>query len=58
MGAPASLSGFLLGETVTVPVSGGTRRYEDLTERETAMSDLLERSCFQLLGFKRLPFVH
>jgi hypothetical protein len=58
MGMPASLSGFLVGETITVPVTGGTHHYEDLTEREAAMSDLLTRSCFRLLGVRRLPFVH
>jgi hypothetical protein len=58
MGTPAGLSGFLLGKTVTVPVSHGTHRYEDLSERKIAMSDLLGRSCFRLLGFQRLPFVH
>ena len=41
-----------------MPVSGGTHRYEDLTEREAAMSDLLTRSCFRLLSVRRLPFVH
>ncbi|TIX46283.1 MAG: hypothetical protein E5V36_02140 [Mesorhizobium sp.] len=59
MGQPAELSGFLRGETVTVPMSGSAmRRYEDLKERETAMSELLERSCFWLLAFQRSPFVH
>ncbi|AZO00707.1 hypothetical protein EJ066_28375 [Mesorhizobium sp. M9A.F.Ca.ET.002.03.1.2] len=58
MATPAQLSGFLLGEDITVPQGGGTHHYEDLTEREIAMSNLLGRSCLLLLGFRRLPFVH
>jgi hypothetical protein len=59
MGDSAWLSGFLRGKTVTVPMSGGgTRRYEDLTEREIEMSELLSRPCFRLLGLERSLFVH
>lgn len=59
MGDSAWLSGFLRGETVTVPMSGGaTRRYEVLTEREIDMSELLSRPCFRLLGLERSHFVH
>jgi hypothetical protein len=58
MGAPAQISKFLSGETVTVPVSRGTHHYEDIAERTKAMSDILSKSCFRLLGFRKLPFVH
>ena len=58
MGTPAMLSDFLTGIDVTVPESGGTHHYEDLAERETAMSNILRRSCFSLLSVRRLPFVH
>jgi len=54
----AQLSKFLVGEDVTVPAGGGAHHYEDLTERKRAMTDLLARSCFELLAFQRLPFVH
>ena len=57
-GAPAQLSGFLTGIDVTVPVSGNLHRYEDLVEREKAMSDILTNSCFALSGLRRIPFVH
>ena len=58
MGRAAKLSDFLTGIDVPVPVSGGTHHYEDLAERETAMSNILRRSCFSLLSVRRLPFVH
>ena len=58
MGRAAQLSGFLTGIDVTVPVSGGRHHYEDLAERETAMSNILRRSCLSLLSVRRLPFVH
>jgi hypothetical protein len=57
-GAAAALSGFLTGIDVTVPVTGGIHHYEDLAEREIAMSNILTNSCFGLLGLRRLPFVH
>jgi hypothetical protein len=58
MGTAAELSRFLTGINVPVPVSGGTHRYEDLAERQTAMSNILRRSCLSLLSVRRLPFVH
>jgi hypothetical protein len=57
-GSPADLSGFLKGINVTVPVTGGIHHYEDLAEREIAMSNILTNSCFGLLGLRRIPFVH
>lgn len=57
-GSEAALSGFLTGIDVTVPVTGGTHHYADLEERKARMSDILGRSCFALLGVRRLPFVH
>jgi len=58
MNEPAWTSPFLQGGDVTVPVTGGMQRYDDLTERKTALSKILDRSCFQLLAFEQLPFVH
>ena len=58
LGSPAALSPFLTGIDITVPVTGGIHHYEDLAERQTAMSNILTRSCFSLLGIRRLPFVH
>lgn len=58
-GSAAVLSGFLTGIDVPDPASlGPTHHYEDLTEREKAMSHILTSSCFGLLGVRRLPFVH
>lgn len=58
-GSPAALSGFLTGIDVTLPVPGTwPRHYDDLAEREAAMSRILTSSCVGLLGVRRLPFVH
>lgn len=59
-GTEAALSGFLTGEDVTVPVSGGLQQhYADLDdERVPAMQRILTTSCFGLLGVRRIPFVH
>jgi hypothetical protein len=57
-GAPAALSGFLTGIDVTVPVTGGIHHYADLAERELAMSNILNSSCFALAAVRRIPFVH
>ncbi len=57
-GSTAALSGFLTGIDVTVPITGGIHHYADLDEREIAMSNILTRSCFSLLGLRRIPFPH
>lgn len=58
-GTAAILSRFLTGFDMTpVPVFGGTHHYEDLAERQAAMSTILTTSCFGLLGVRRIPFVH
>ena len=57
-GTPAVLSGFLTGKDVPDPVTGVMHHYEDLAERQNAMSNILGSSCFPLLAFRRSPFVH
>ena len=64
-GSPAVLSQFLTGDPLPpevgdppVPVTGGTHHYDDLEERRGRMSDILVKSCFGLLGVRRIPFVH
>ncbi len=57
-GTAAGLSGFLMGENVPIPVTGGIHHYEDLAERAKAMSNILTASCFSLLAVRRIPFVH
>jgi hypothetical protein len=56
---PAELSSFMKGDLeLHVPVTGENRIYSDIEERKKLLTELLERPCFTLLGFKRLPFVH
>lgn len=57
-GTPAFLSGFLRGTNVPDPVTGVMHHYEDLAERQNAMSNILSNSCFPLVAFERSPFVH
>lgn len=52
-GTAAPLSGFLTGVTVTDPVSGKSRTFHDLQDRQTTLAGIANRSC--LFEFFRVP---
>jgi hypothetical protein len=56
-GGESSLSGFLTGIDVNVPVTHGTHHYHDLAERAARLNDLVDTPCFLMLSLRK-PFVH
>ena len=58
-GTEVNLSGFLTGMSMPDPLdSGTTRTFGDLSARENAMSNILERSCIGLAAASLRTFVH
>jgi hypothetical protein len=56
-GAESTLSGFLTGIDVNVPVTHGTHHYHDLAERARKLDDIVSSHCFAMLALRK-PFVH